>query len=111
MRQVEKYCRTGHATDDSITRRMHFECWLPKATNTLQNMYPIDFPRNSVLRTRLNVTFIRTLRLLLISEKRNKHFTLVLRYIYLMVLKWRQTVLRVKYEVRTEYLKIFPFTR
>jgi hypothetical protein len=31
---VEKYCRPGQATDDSIIRRMRISCWIPKATNT-----------------------------------------------------------------------------
>ena len=31
---VEKYCRAGQATDNNITRRMHTECCIPKATNT-----------------------------------------------------------------------------
>ena len=30
---VEKYCRAGQATDDSIIRRMRIACWIPKATN------------------------------------------------------------------------------
>jgi len=31
---VEKYCRAGQATNESIIRRMRVSCWKPKATNT-----------------------------------------------------------------------------
>jgi hypothetical protein len=31
---VEKYCTAGQATDDNIIRRMHFACWITKATDT-----------------------------------------------------------------------------
>jgi len=31
--KVEKYCRSGHATDDSIMRRLRFACWINKATD------------------------------------------------------------------------------
>jgi len=31
---VGKYDRAGQATDDNITRRMRFECWITKATYT-----------------------------------------------------------------------------
>ena len=31
---VERYCRSGQATEDNITRRIHIACWLPKAANT-----------------------------------------------------------------------------
>jgi len=31
---VEKYCTDGQATDDNTKRRMHFACWITKATNT-----------------------------------------------------------------------------
>jgi hypothetical protein len=31
---VEKYGRSGQATDDNTIRRMRFACWITKATNT-----------------------------------------------------------------------------
>jgi hypothetical protein len=34
MRYVEKYGRAGQATDDNITRRMRFACWMTKVTDT-----------------------------------------------------------------------------
>ena len=42
---VEKYGRTGQATDDSIIWRMRFACWITKATNThLEYVILIAFP-------------------------------------------------------------------
>jgi hypothetical protein len=36
---VEKYGTAGQATNDNITRRMRFACWITKATDThTQNM-------------------------------------------------------------------------
>ena len=63
MRNAEKYGRAGQATDDSIIKCMRFAFWIPKATDTHSRV------RNTccfstatmVTRTRLNVTFIRTL--------------------------------------------------
>ena len=31
---VEKCCRSGHATCDDILQRMRIACYIPKATNT-----------------------------------------------------------------------------
>ena len=31
---MEKCCRAGEATDDHITRRMRFPCWITKAITT-----------------------------------------------------------------------------
>jgi hypothetical protein len=33
---VEKYGRTGQATDDNITWQMLFACWIAKATDMLR---------------------------------------------------------------------------
>ena len=42
---VEKYGRTGQATDDNIILRMCFVCWITKATNThSEYVVPIAFP-------------------------------------------------------------------
>ena len=30
----KKYGRAGQITDDNITRRMHFTCWITKAPDT-----------------------------------------------------------------------------
>jgi len=35
---VEKYGRAGHATDDSIIRRMRIACWMTKLQTHTQNM-------------------------------------------------------------------------
>ena len=52
---VEKYCRSGQATDGNM--RMLNACWIPKATNTLRicNTYCFSIA-TMVARTRLNVT-------------------------------------------------------
>ena len=43
---MEKYGTTGDDTDDSITRRMRIECWIPKATDThTEYVTLIGFPR------------------------------------------------------------------
>jgi hypothetical protein len=42
---VEKFCRIGEATDDSITRRLRLACWITKATNThSEHVIVIAFP-------------------------------------------------------------------
>jgi hypothetical protein len=46
---VEKYGRAEQATDDSITRRMRFACWITKATVThSEYIMLIDFVGNDV---------------------------------------------------------------
>jgi hypothetical protein len=48
---VEKYGTAGQATDDNITRRMHFACWITKATDTYSEyVILIAFPRQEWLR-------------------------------------------------------------
>ena len=32
--KMEKYCRSGHATDENTMRRTRFPCWIIKATDT-----------------------------------------------------------------------------
>ena len=49
---MEKFCSTGQATDDNIIRRMHFACWITKATDTHTHTHSeyvilVAFPRNS----------------------------------------------------------------
>jgi hypothetical protein len=47
---VEKYGRGRPATDDNITRRMRFSCWITKATDThLEYVILIAFPRQQWL--------------------------------------------------------------
>jgi hypothetical protein len=60
---VEKYGTAGQAADDNIMRRMRFACWIIKAANThsgISNTYCFSTAK-MVSRTRLSVTFIRTL--------------------------------------------------
>jgi hypothetical protein len=53
---VEKYGRARQATDDNITRRMRFACWITKATNThSEYVILIAFPRQQWLRERASV--------------------------------------------------------
>jgi hypothetical protein len=45
---VEPYSRTRQATDDNITRRKRFACWINKATDThSDSVIIIVFPRNN----------------------------------------------------------------
>jgi hypothetical protein len=61
---VEKRGRARQATDDNITWRMPFACWITKATDTLKIRNTHCFSTaTKVMRTRLNV--IRTLSILL----------------------------------------------
>jgi hypothetical protein len=63
---LEKYCRSTQATDDNIIRRMPFACWIPKATNTLRICNTYFFTMATVVtRTRLNVTLVHKLPVLL----------------------------------------------
>ena len=53
---MEKYCRTGQATDDNMTLRMRFTHWLTKATNThSEYVILIAFPLQQWLRERASV--------------------------------------------------------
>jgi hypothetical protein len=53
---MEKYCTVGQATDDSIIRRMHFACWILKATDThSEYIIHIAFPRQQWLRERASI--------------------------------------------------------
>ena len=63
MLEVEKYSTDVQATNVSIIRRVRFACWITKATGTLSRMCNTScFPTEKmVTRTRLNITFIRTL--------------------------------------------------
>jgi len=53
---VEECGRAGLATDGNITRRMHFACWIPKATNTHSEYVIIVFPLQKWLRERSPLT-------------------------------------------------------
>ena len=55
---VEKFGTARHDTDENITGRMRFACWITKATDT-QNMKQLNYcfsKATVVTRTRLNVT-------------------------------------------------------
>ena len=54
---MEKYCRTGQATDDSITWRMRIACFVTKATDThSEYVILIAFSRQQWLRERASRT-------------------------------------------------------
>jgi hypothetical protein len=63
---VEKFGRSGQATDNNIIRLTRIACWITKATDTHSDyIILIAFPwQKMVTRKRLNVTFIRTLSVL-----------------------------------------------
>jgi hypothetical protein len=53
---VEKYGTARQATDDNIIRRMRFECWITKATDThSEHVILIAFPRHQWLRERASL--------------------------------------------------------
>jgi len=53
---VEKYDRVRQATNESITRRMRFVCWITKATDTHSEYVTfIAFPRQQWLRERSSI--------------------------------------------------------
>jgi hypothetical protein len=55
---VEKYGTARQATDDNITQRMRFACWITKATDTLGIFNTYSFSTGiMVTRTRLSVTY------------------------------------------------------
>jgi hypothetical protein len=60
---VEKYCRSGRATDDNMRLRMGIAYWIPEVTDNaikLCNTYCFFTPK-MVKRTRFRIMFIRTL--------------------------------------------------
>ena len=62
---MEKYCKAGKATGDNIIGRIHFACWIIKATNThSEYIIPIVFPLQQWLYERasmLRYTYIACL--------------------------------------------------
>jgi len=52
---VGKYGRARQATDDSIIRRMHIACWIPKATDKYSEYVIIFLPRQRCLHERASV--------------------------------------------------------
>jgi hypothetical protein len=51
---VEKYGRARQATDDNITRRMRFACWITKAADTYsQYVILTAFPRQPIANDKL----------------------------------------------------------
>jgi hypothetical protein len=69
---VEKYSRRRQATDDNVIQHMSFEHWITKATEThrIRNTYCFSIAL-MVMRTRINVTFIRKLPFLYYMETYN----------------------------------------
>ena len=65
---VEKYYRSGQATDGNLKRRTHFEYLITNATDTLTtcNIFPMA---TLVTRTRLNITLYARLLSSLILQK------------------------------------------
>ena len=69
--ESSKYDRGGQATDDNNIRRMRIACRLPNVTHThSEYVILISFPQQKMdARTRLNITLIRTLSLVLFYPK------------------------------------------
>ena len=65
---MEKYGRARQVTDDDIIRRMRFACWIAKAADTCLEYVKLNCVSMArmVSRTRLSITFIRTLSVMLI---------------------------------------------
>jgi hypothetical protein len=64
---MEYYGTAGQATDDNIIRRMRFACWITKATDRHSEHVTAAYcysTATDIRRTRLKVTFIRTLPVL-----------------------------------------------
>jgi hypothetical protein len=73
---VEKYGTARQATDDNITRRMRFACWITKATDTHTqniNTYCLSMA-TMVTRTRFYVTVIHTLTVLFQISNSKRRF-------------------------------------
>ena len=56
--KVEKYYTAGQATDDNLKRRVHFECWINKATDT-HSEHVIFFARQHWSRERASILCCR----------------------------------------------------
>ena len=67
---MEKYGKAGQATDDDIIRSLRIACWITKATSThSEHVSTYCFcTATMVTPTRVSVTFIRTLRVLVILK-------------------------------------------
>ena len=52
---MEKYCRTGQATDDDIIRMMRFACRITKTTDTHLKYVMLVFARQKWVRTGASV--------------------------------------------------------
>jgi hypothetical protein len=58
---VEKYGTAGRVTSDNMIQHLRFACWIAKVTDTKSKA-------TMVVRTRLNITCIRTLHILLVIK-------------------------------------------
>jgi len=66
---VEIYGTARETTEDNMIGRMRTACWIAKATDTLKLCHTYCFSvATMVARTRLNVTFARTVYFLLDNE-------------------------------------------
>ena len=69
---MEKYGRPRQATDDNVIQRMSFERWITKATETHRTLNTYCFSTALVvIRTRINIAFIRKLPFLYNMETYN----------------------------------------
>jgi len=75
---VKKNGKTGQATDDNITRRMYFACWVTKATDTYSEYYTYCFcTAMMVTRTSFHVTLYVSRPSCVSCSKWNKLFLLL----------------------------------
>ena len=67
---MEKYGKAGQATGDYIIRRLRIACWITKATSTHSEHVSIYCfcTATMVMLTRVILTFMRTLRVLVILK-------------------------------------------
>jgi hypothetical protein len=72
---MQKYGKVGQATYDNIIRRMRFACWITKDTDTHSEYAILLSTATMVMRTRLTVTFIRTLPVLFLLNLISTHLT------------------------------------
>jgi hypothetical protein len=69
---MEKYGRGRQATDDNIIRRVRFECWITKATDThvaYEYVIIIAFPRQQLFRERASMLGYTNIASLVPSKK------------------------------------------
>jgi hypothetical protein len=65
---MEKSCKVGEATHESIIRRMRFTCWITKATSTQAEYVILLFHDNNVYVNALQCYVIRKMPVLFNHE-------------------------------------------